>query len=458
MHCSSTIIRVPARRRDALRLVLLLVLTLGAGGLRPAVADPIDPQAPKGFTALFNGGDLTGWWGLEQFDPRALHAMSDADRTAKRKTNEEPFRAHWRVENGELVNDGQGPYATTDREYGDIELLVEYRTVARADSGIYLRGNPQVQIWDYTKDGGKWDRGADKGSGGLFNNSPGVPGKDPLVLADKPFGEWNALRIIQVGANTTVYLNGKLVVDHATMENFWDRKEPLWSRGPVQLQTHGGEIRWRNIFVREIPADEANRILAETDDASFTSILNGRDFTGWAGPLDNYEIVDGAVGCKPKKGGTIYTQKEYSDFVVRLEFKLPPAGNNGLAIRYPGEGDTAYVGMTELQVLDNTAPVYRTLDPRQFHGSAYGMVAAKRDFLRPLGEWNYEQVTVKGSTIKVELNGTTILDADLSTVTEFLDNKAHPGKDRKAGHFGFAGHNDPVAFRNIQIKDIGEKK
>jgi hypothetical protein len=380
--------------------------------------------------------------------------MTDAERAAKRKANDESFRQHWRVENGELVNDGNGPYATTERDYGDIELLVEYRTVAKADSGIYLRGNPQVQIWDYTKEGGKWDRGAQKGSGGLWNNSAGAPGKDPLVLADKAFGEWNALRIRQVGDKTTVYLNDKLVVDHATMENYWDPKEPLWARGPIQLQTHGGEIRWRNIFIREIPAEEANRILSDKDEKSFTSVFNGRDFTGWAGPLDNYEIVNGSIRCKPKKGGTIYTQKEYADFVVRLEFKLPPAGNNGLAIRYPGEGDTAYVGMTELQVLDDGDPKYADLDPRQAHGSAYGMVAAKRGHLKPVGQWNEQEVTVRGSTIVVILNGTTILDADLSTVTSFMADSPHPGKDRTEGHFGFAGHNDPVAFRNIRIREL----
>jgi hypothetical protein len=412
------------------------------------------PQPPNGFTALFNGRDLTGWYGLEHVDPRTLRAMKDDERAAKRRANEQSFRAHWRIEDGELVNDGEGPYATTERDYGDIELLVEYRTAARADSGIYLRGNPQVQIWDFTKEGGKWALGADKGSGGLWNNSPGAPGKNPLVRADKPFGEWNALRILQVGDKTTVYLNGRIVVDHATMENFWDRKEPLWARGPIQLQTHGGEIRWRNIFVREIPPDEATRLLSARDEASFTPIFNGRDFTGWAGPLDEYEIVNGTIRCKPKKGGTIYTQKEYADFVVRFEFRLPPAGNNGLAIRYPGEGDTAYVGMTELQVLDNTAPVYATLDARQFHGSAYGMVPAKREFLRPVGEWNYQQVTVKGSRITVELNGTAILAADLSTVTEFLDNKPHPGKDRTHGHFGFAGHNDPVEYRRVRIREL----
>lgn len=216
----------------------------------------------------------------------------------------------------------------------------------------------------------------------------------------------------------------------------------------------GPDSPTRTAVLGEIPADEAARSQSTQDAASFVPIFNGHDFTGWAGPLDNYEIVDGAIRCKPKKGGTIYTQKQYADFIVRLEFKLPPAGNNGLAIRYPGEGDTAYVGMTELQVLDNTAPVYATLDPRQFHGSAYGMVAAKRGFLRPVGEWNDQQVTVKGSTITVELNGTTILDADLSTVTEFLDDKAHPGKDRTIGHFGFAGHNDPVEYRNVRIKEL----
>jgi Domain of Unknown Function (DUF1080) len=201
-------------------------------------------------------------------------------------------------------------------------------------------------------------------------------------------------------------------------------------------------------------AAEANQMPGERDEAGFTPIFNGRDFTGWAGAIESYEIVDGAIRCKPKQGGTIFTTKEYGDFVVRLEFKLPPAGNNGLAIRYPGEGDTAYVGMTELQVLDDTAPVYAKLDPRQFHGSAYGMAAAKKGYLRPVGEWNYQQVTVKGSRIIVELNGTTILDADLSKITEFLDDKAHPGKDRTRGHFGFAGHRDPVEYRNVRIREL----
>jgi hypothetical protein len=420
-------------------------------------AGAADPAPPKGFTLLFNGKDLSGWHGMPHFDPYKLAAMPEADRKAQIEKWTDDAKKHWTVENGELVNDGHGAYLTTDRDFGDIELLVEYKTVPKADSGIYLRATPQVQIWDYTKEGGKWNLGADKGSGGLWNNSPGAPGKDPLVLADKPFGQWNSFRILMVGERVTVYLNDKLVVDHARLENFWNRKAALPKQWPIQLQTHGGEIRWRNMFVREIPSAEANEILRGHGTKGFEDVFNGKDFDGWAGPVDQYEVKDGAIVCRPKKGGTIYTKGEYDDFVARVEFRLPPAGNNGLAIRYPGSGDTAYVGMCEVQVLDDTAPGYAKLDPRQYNGSVYGIVAAQRGYLRPVGEWNFEEVTVRGSTIKVELNGTVIVDTDVSKVTEYMGNKAHPGKDRTSGHFGFAGHNDPVAFRNIQIRKLEKK-
>jgi hypothetical protein len=342
---------------------------------------------------------------------------------------------------------------TTNKDYGDFELYVSWKLIPRGDSGVYLKATPQVQIWDTTEKD-YFKMGADKGSGGLWNNAPGSPGKDPLVHADKPIGEWNTFRIIQVGARTTVYLNGKLVVDHAPLQNYFDKTAPLFPKGPVQLQTHGNEVRWKNIYIREIPADEANKILASKNNDGFQPIFDGKTFEGWTGAVDNYEIVDGAVRCKPGKGGTLHTKAEYGDFVARLEFKLPEGGNNGLAIRYPGQGDAAYTGMCELQVLDTEHPKYANLDPRQAHGSAYGMVAAHRGYLRPAGQWNFQEVTVKGSTVKVELNGSVILDADLSKVTEYLDNREHPGKDRTSGYFGFAGHGDAVEFRNIQIKEL----
>ncbi len=425
---------------------------------------PVSAETPPaGFSPLFNGKDLTGFRGGDTYDHRKLLSLPEAERKAlidkwtasMLEVNPKSGKPHWYFESGELVNDGLGAYATTEKDYGDFELLIDYKTVPKADSGIYLRGVPQVQIWDSTEKE-KFNIGADKGSGALWNNSPGAPGKDPLVLADKPFGQWNQFRIMMVGSRVSVWLNGKQVVKNAVMENYYDRKLPVPVKGPIQLQTHGGEIRWRNAFVREIPPAEADRILSKDGESGFTPLLNGRDLKGWAGPLDNYEVVDAAVKCKAGKGGTIYTEKEYGDFVVRLEYKLPPGGNNGLAIRYPGKGDTAYEGMCELQVLDdNYEKVTNSkIDPRQAHGSAYGMAAAARGFQRPPGEWNYEEVTVKGSKIRVELNGFVVLDTDLSQIKEYLANSPHPGKDRVRGHFGFAGHNDPVMFRNVRLREL----
>jgi hypothetical protein len=220
------------------------------------LAASAEPTAPAGFRALFNGNDLSGWYGLNPHAVAKLEGTKRDENLAKQKAD---FPLHWRVEDGALVNSGTGPYATSGEDFGDIELLIEYKTVPGADSGIYLRGTPQIQIWDWNQpdDPKKPDRKPSLGSGGLFNNTPKTPGRDPLVHADKPFGEWNKFRIKQVGARTWVWLNDKLVVDGAEWENYWDRAKPLPARGPIMLQTHGGEIRWRNIFVREIPAGEA---------------------------------------------------------------------------------------------------------------------------------------------------------------------------------------------------------
>jgi hypothetical protein len=431
----------------------LFIVFSGIGAL--AVVAQENNQPPSGFRALFNGENLDGWHGMGHFDPRTLAAMSEEERKAKHDADYEDLLKHWSVKDGELINDGHGVYATSNEEFGDIELWVDYWIAPKADSGIYLRTTPQVQIWDFT-DPDKFRHNADKGSGGLWNNSAGARGKDPLVVADNPIGEWNRLRILQVGPLTTVWLNDQLVVDRAVMENFWDRSRPLLPTGMIQLQTHGGETRWRNIFVREISAEDANAYLRGDDEqVGFEPIFNGADLAGWAGATENYEVRDGAIVCKPGKGGTLHTEEEYADFVSRLEFRLPAGGNNGLAIRYPGEGDPAYTAMCELQILDDTHPRYAKLDPRQYHGSAYGKVAAHTGFLRPVGEWNYQETTVKGSKIRVDLNGYTILDADLSEVTEVMGNREHAGKDRTTGTFGFAGHSDPVEFRNISMKRIG---
>ncbi len=439
----------------AIRVPILLacsIALLGAAPESPATAN----VPPAGFSALWNGKNLDGWWGADTEDPQKYLALPEAEFKKKHDASRADILKHWSVVDGKLVNDGHGLFLTSDANFGDFELLLDYKTVAGADSGIYLRGCPQVQIWDST-DKEKFAIGGDKGSGGLWNNSPGAPGKDPLVKADKPFGEWNHFRIIMVGSRVWVWLNDQETVKGATMENYFARKQAVPPRGPVQLQTHGGEIIWRNVFIREIGSDEANTLLrGEKDPEDFKQVFNGKDFTGWSGPVDCCKIEDSAIVWQQGKGGTIYTNEEYADFVVRFEFKLPPGGNNGLALRYPGKGDTAYDGMCESQILDDRYEEVTgsKIDPRQVHGSAYGMVGAQRGYQHPTGEWNYQEVTVKGPAIQVELNGTRILDADLDKATDFMAGSPHPGKDRKNGHFGFAGHNDPVMYRNISIKPL----
>ena len=286
-------------------LVAFTSLTLSARAVQP----------PAGFTALFNGKDLSGWWGASTEDPRKYKALSPEDFKAKHAKSLEDVNKHWSVQGEDLVNDGKGLYLTTEQDFGDYELVLDYKTVPLADSGIYLKGVPQVQIWDYTEKA-KFNLGADKGSGGLWNNRKGSPGKDPLVLADKPFGEWNHFRIIQVGARTTVWLNDKLVVDHALLENYFDQKrtnaagqEPLLKRGPIQLQTHGGEIRWRNVFIREISGDEANKLLASKGGEGFQSVFNGKDMSGWKGAVDAVKVENGAMVLQKGKGGTPHTEE-----------------------------------------------------------------------------------------------------------------------------------------------------
>ena len=453
------------------------------------------PHTPEGFRPLFNGKDLSGWFGWGTSDPATLRAMSPDERLeyksksirgglvdAKGNLTQEHIENHWRVENGELVNDGKGLYLTTDSDYGDFELMLEYKALPEGDSGVYLRGIPQVQIWD----AGSADPnglGKSLGSGGLWNNGKGAPGKDPARKMDRALGEWNSFKIRMLGERVTVIFNGETVVDHEVLENFFANKksgylaygkdlpgtvvarvnelmlDPVHVRGPIQLQTHGSEIRWRNLFIREIPAEESNRILSERDADGFTRLDNGIDLNNWQGAVEHYEEVDGAIICKQGKGGTLLSREEYGDMLLRFEFKLPPAGNNGIAIRTPLGGSPSSDGI-ELQVIDNegynAAHPKAPLLPYQVHGSLYHCVGAKVGYLRPVGEWNFEEIEVRGQTIKVTLNGTKILDVDIDQIDRSKLSKVPKGLDARRGFIGLAGHSDPVAFRNFRVKRLPE--
>ena len=193
--------------------------------------------------------------------------------------------------------------------------------------------------------------------------------------------------------------------------------------------------------------------LYQWPEREFTPLFNGVNLDGWAGDTNGYIAKDGKIVCKP--GGNLYTEKDYADFIVRFEFKLPPGGNNGLGIRMPPNGHPAYDGM-EIQILDDSADIYKNIKPYQHHGSVYGTVPAKPGYLKPVGEWNREQVIAHGPWITVILNGTVIVDADVhkASTPRTIDGRDHPGLRRTDGRIGFLGHGSVVEFRDILIKEL----
>ena len=195
---------------------------------------------------------------------------------------------------------------------------------------------------------------------------------------------------------------------------------------------------------------------APAKETGFVPIFDGTTLNGWklvSKHGDGYGVKDGVIYCARGGGGNLFTEKEYANFVLRFEFKVEPGSNNGIGIRAPYEGDAAYMGM-EIQVLEDTAPQYANLQPFQYHGSVYGVVAAKRGAAKPVGEWNQEEITANGRNIKVVLNGITIVDADLNAVTDAKTIQTHPGMLRERGHIGFLGHGDYVEFRNLRVKEL----
>jgi HEAT repeat protein len=407
----------------------------------------------EGFKQIFNGKDLTGWQGLVE-NPVIRAKMTTSELARKQAEADKKVAGNWSVRDGCIWFNGTGDNLCTVKQYGNFEMLVDWKITKEGDSGIYLRGSPQVQIWDTSR----VDVGAQVGSGGLYNNQINMA--KPLKVADNPVGDWNSFRILMVGEKVSVWLNGELVVDNITLENYWDRKIPIFPTGPIELQAHGTDLAFRDIYVREITEKEYN-LTPEEKSQGFVSLFNGRNLDNWIGNKKAYTVEDGMVAVKPSddSGGNLYTDKEYSDFIFRFEFQLTPAANNGIGIRAPLTGDAAYAGM-EIQVLDNTAPVYADLQPYQYHGSVYGVIPAKRGYLNPVSDWNYEEITAIGTHIKVVLNGTTIVDGDIAGPRDngTMDHRDHPGLKNVTGHIGFLGHGSELKFRNIRIKDLSQKE
>ncbi|MBI5092325.1 MAG: DUF1080 domain-containing protein [Candidatus Hydrogenedentes bacterium] len=412
---------------------------LWAAAIEPTVAELLGETAAgkplKGFEPLFDGKTLAGWKGLVT-DPVKRAAMKPEELAAAQAKADESMRAHWSVVDGILNFDGKGEALCTGRDYEDFEMTVDWKIEKDGDSGIYLRGSPQVQIWDPAS---KPANGI--GSGGLYNNKKGA--HDPLVKADNPIGQWNRFRIKMIGEKVNVWLNGKLVVDNVALENYWDSTKPIYASGQIELQNHGSHLWFKNIYIREIPRGEG-----------WVDLFNGKDLAGWeqvGGDKQTWHVADGILYTDGGGGGWLSSKKEYADFDLSLEFRVPVNGNSGVFIRAPREGNPAFAG-SEIQVLDDFGSDYTKLEPWQYCGSVYSTVAPSRRVTRPAGEWQSMRIHAEGPKVSVVLNGFPIIDANLNEHLEGLEK--HPGLKRTAGFIGLQDHSSRVDYRNIRILDL----
>lgn len=390
-------------------------------------------EAPKGFVQLFNGADLTGWKGLVE-NPEKRAAMSPEELAKAQAEADAKMREHWSVVDGILSYDGSGESLCTARDYEDFEMLVDWKITPNGDSGIYLRGTPQVQIWDPAQ----WPQG----SGGLYNNEKGA--KDPLAVADRPIGEWNTFRIIMIGEKVTVYLNDVLVVDNVPLENYWDRSKPIYPSGQIELQNHNSPLWFKNVFIREIPRGEG-----------WQPLFNGKDLTGWeqiGGDKQVWAAENGMLYTTGGEGGGwLATTREYANFELELEFRVPPDGNSGVFIRAPRDGNPAFEG-SEIQVLDDYADMYKELKPWQYCGSVYSTIAPAFRATLPAGTWEKMRIRCEGMQIQVWLNGRQIVNGNLN---DHMDKLAeHPGLKRTQGLIGLQNHGSRLDYRNIMIREL----
>jgi hypothetical protein len=365
--------------------------------------------------------------------------MDSAQLAAAQVLADSSMRTHWSVADGVLVFDGKGESLCTANDFSDFELLVDWKIEKEGDSGIYLRGSPQVQIWDPAQ----WP----EGSGGLYNNQKGR--SKPLQRADNPIGEWNTFRIRMIGERVTVYLNDVLVVDSVALENYWDRSIPVFPAGQIELQSHSSPLFFRNIFIREIPAQKS----------LFTgSLFNGEDLKGWKiieGKEENWRVKDGILFTTGEGGGWLSTDREYDNFQLDMDFRVSEGGNSGVFLRSPRQGDPAYTGM-EIQVLDDYAAEYAKLRPWQYCGSVYGIQAPSVRATKKAGEWQHYTIVAEGPRVRITLNNQLIVDADL--ISHMDQESSHPGLKRRSGYIGLQCHSLKVEYRSITIKELEWKE
>jgi hypothetical protein len=335
------------------------------------------------------------------------------------------------VEDGALLLKSGDGLVRSAYNYRDFGLEVDAKNLKPTDydSGIYIRG-------ELPKKGPFPKRYQVNLKQGFEGNLAGV--KDAVSSGLYKPGEWNHLKITVIGKTAQLEMNGK----------------PAWKTDALEVPTGfvgfqsevklGGQFLFRNFTITEL---------------GFKPLFNGKDLSGWQGGTNGYSVENGILVSHKHGSGDLFTDKEYSDFAVRFEFKLEPGANNGLGVHAPLTGDktVAYRGI-EIQILDDTDKQYKDLHPYQAHGSVYGVVAAEKGHLNPVGQWNYQEVISQGKHITVILNGVTIVDADVekASTPATIDGQDHPGLKRTTGYVGFLGHGARIEFRNIRLEDLSK--
>jgi type 1 glutamine amidotransferase len=423
------------------------VLAHYLAGIQFALGDLPTDTTPSGFSVdrgwacLSNGQDLSGWKGLVA-NPEKRAAMNPAELTEAQKKADERMRAHWSVKDGEIAFDGAPGenHLCTEKDYADFEMYVDWKIESGGDSGVYLRGSPQVQIWDPAQ----WP----VGSGGLYNNQKNPA--NPVTVADNPIGQWNTFYIKMIGDRVTVRLNDTPVVDHAVLENYWDRSKPIYPTGQIELQSHGTKLRFRNIFIRELPPARI------PPDEGWVDLLADSSLSGFTFKEGGWAIERGALARK--KGGDIWTKERYDHFMLDVEFAVHPKGNSGVFFRTDDINDCVQTGI-EMQVYDT----YGKTEPgRGDCGAIYDCVAPRVQAVNSPGAWNRAFMICDRNRITVYLNGEEIVNMDLDQwVTPHANPDGSKNKFRIAykdmvrdGHVGFQDHGDPVWYRNVRIKRL----
>jgi len=463
----------PERSPALLGLGAITVLGICALGYLLIIGNSPKPAASQGPTAPGSAPDVpsgTAHAGaLAPSQPAGVGSTPFFDRSRF-----EVLAGQWRVEGNELVQTDLTRWYNSilfgDNQWTDYDFSVDaMRTGGENSFSLHFRAGDRGNSYKYVM-------------GGDGNSTCSVVAHERgrtwslksahLSLQDNT---WYTARVHVRGNHIACFLcNSGSGKDTRLFDLYDDR---FYSRGRVGLETFISSFRFRDIKVTSpdgkvlwegLPAVGSKTTAGPPPSASrepngWISLFNGKDLSNWAGAVDDYEVRDGLLSCKPGKRAMIYDpRRERRDFVARVEFRLAPGAESGLLIRYRGYGDFAYESMCEIQILDDSHPSYANIDARCLHGSAWGIAAAKRGHLKPLGESNVQEVTVRGSTVKVELNGVAILDTDLAPIRDFHQKgRPHPGKDRRSGYFGVqsgTGTNQGnVQYRKIAIKEIPDE-